>query len=268
MKKGGLETDHGPGNTDIDPSRNSGSSDSSSRTSPLSHLKADVEPTPDAPPDPASFLDPAYSSISPDSVPDLAWTRWTAGTRLLLNIELSFSSAEVCPDPSETIVFGYADERKSAVIVCRDLKNLNRRHVLTVSRGFLWRPALMFRRLMTNRKTNTLASNGARSFAQLESGILTFSLENLNIFFSYIGNPIESILNMAQRTITTKDSNNVEKEETVKGSTWGLDKRLPPIVVCIGLAKFNRRTGLPSKHGILIKDSYKRLALLESSLLK
>ncbi|KAF8940506.1 hypothetical protein BGZ47_007723 [Haplosporangium gracile] len=149
----------------------------------------------------------------------------------------------------------------------------------------------MFRRLLTNRKTDTLAPDGGKSFAQLESGIPTFSLENLDTFFSYIRSPIgsfssvlealihfyrepwfrrnrweskkaqvaaldyavESILNMAQRTITTKDSNNVEKKETIKGSTWGLDKRLPPIVVCIGLAKFNSRTGLPSKHGVLIK---------------
>jgi hypothetical protein len=130
----------------------------------------------------------------------------------------------------------------------------------------------LLRSLLEKRKSSTLAPDGVQSFAQLETDIPTYNLDNLEIYFAYICRPVgsspstlkalldsyctpwyrrnrwesrkaqtavldyavESILNMAQRTIIIQDNiNHTKTTKTVKGSTWRLDERLPPLVVYI-----------------------------------
>jgi hypothetical protein len=244
----------------------------------------------------SSTLDPApqpsSDRLQSRATPDPAWTRWTAGTRLLPNVELRFSSPDKCPDPTEALVIGWDPGAKyAAVTSCLNPQDPHRRHTLTISRGFLWRPALLFRDLVDKKKKDTLGPDGLRTIKDLEAAIPSYSLDNLPAYIRYMSAPhgtsppiletlmdfyrqtwyrrnrwdskkaqvasmdyaVESILNMASRTITTQDSSGVERVETIKASTWGIDKRLPPIIVCIGLAQFNVKTGLPSKHAPLIK---------------
>ncbi|KAG0368058.1 hypothetical protein BGX24_002972, partial [Mortierella sp. AD032] len=61
-----------------------------------------------------------------------------------------------------------------------------------------------------------------------------------------------------QPPLSWRHSSGVERVETIKASTWSIDERLQPIIVCIGLAQFNVKTSLPSKHAPLSNDSYKK----------
>lgn len=139
-------------------------------------------------------MDPAPKSSSDRlqsrATPDPAWTRWTAGTRLLPNVELSFSSPDKCPDPTEALVFGWDPGAKyAAVISCLNPQDPHRRYTLTISRGFLWRPALLFRDLVDKKKKDTLGPDGLRTIKNLEAAIPSYSLDNLPAFIRYMSAP-------------------------------------------------------------------------------
>ncbi|KAF8923363.1 hypothetical protein BGZ47_004801, partial [Haplosporangium gracile] len=130
------------------------------------------------------------------------WTRWTAGTRLLPNVQTTFFSLADCPDPNNTLVIGWdAGEVNSGVMSAKDPKNPNKRHTLKIKRSFLWRPAVKFREDMEARKKAPQLwrrSDGTNTIAELETNLPSFTLATLDKYFGYLQSPVAST---GQRTV-------------------------------------------------------------------
>ncbi|KAF8935590.1 hypothetical protein BGZ47_009883 [Haplosporangium gracile] len=80
---------------------------------------------------------------------------------------------------------------------------------------------------------------------------------------SSLDQAVSAVLRMAERTgakldakdNSARDNKGEAMKSLARGSSNGTDLRLERVVICIGLAYFNSRTGLPSKHMQLCEKS-------------
>lgn len=197
---------------------------------------------------------------------------WRRGSKILQNVEVAYEHAENCPRADRTIVIGMDPGEVATMTATRlDPARPSNRASVKVKRSFLYRPYIIFRRLLEQRKN-------AHGIDVLESQIPAFSRDGIHRYLDYMSQDgtrerllsfylcpwflrkywdcrkaqlaaydfgIKAILRLVDRLAV---------HEARRREAWE-----PQVVFAIGLGSFDTQTGLPSKHSLLEKRFVSRV---------
>ncbi|KAF8936078.1 hypothetical protein BGZ58_004639, partial [Dissophora ornata] len=192
---------------------------------------------------------------------------WKRGSKMLENVEVRFSTSNVCP-PADTVVIGIDPGEVYTMKATRVDPLSTKRESVRIRRSFLYRPYTIFRHLLEERKA-------AHGISELEARIPSFRVETIEEYLAYLEAPgtdgttarirlcdFYSSRWMVRKRWDVRKAQQATYDYAV-AALLGLAKDSvsqsqgsqtgPQVVFAIGLGSFDSQTGLPSKHGVLEK---------------
>ncbi len=210
-----------------------------------------------------SSAGPSAGAKRPHPSVSASTINWKRGSKLLTNIETVFVKPEDCPDASATIIVGVdPGEIKTASATRVGPVNDTTRVSIDIKRSFLYRPYAKFRQLVQERK----AANGVDI---LESRMPSMSIGGIRGYLEYLqnNNRREQLFDFylsqwyLRKQWDMRKAQEASYDHAIK-AIMGLggasdyqkrDEGEPNVLFAVGLGSFNSQTGLPSKHGVLIR---------------
>ncbi|KAF9941714.1 hypothetical protein BGZ70_006213, partial [Mortierella alpina] len=107
---------------------------------------------------------------------------WTRGSRVLVNVAKKFASPEDCAafPAHDTIIIGMDPGERNTMTATRiDPQRSNERTSVTIRRSFLYRPYLIFKRRLEERKEEA-------GIDQVEARLPTMSLSTMDQYLQYL----------------------------------------------------------------------------------
>ncbi|KAF9280726.1 hypothetical protein BGZ68_007048 [Mortierella alpina] len=198
-----------------------------------------------------------HPSVSADAI------NWKRGSKILTNIETAFVKPEDCPDASETIIVGIdPGEIKTASATRIGPVNDTTRVSIDINRSFLYRPYTKFRHLLQERKVAT-------GIDILESRMPSMTLQGIGGYLQYLREEGRREQLFAfylspwymRKAWDMRKAQQASYDYAIKaimrlGGVSDCTKRdetRPNVVFAVCLGSFNSQTGLPNKHGALIR---------------
>ncbi|KAG9319191.1 hypothetical protein KVV02_003033 [Mortierella alpina] len=195
---------------------------------------------------------------------------WKRRSKILKNIETVFVRPEDWPDASETIIVGIdSGEIKTASATRNGPVNDTTRVSVDINRTFLYRPYTKFRQLVQERKA-------ASRIDVMESSIPSMTIQGIRDYLDYLreNRSREQLFDFylsrwylrkqwAMRKAQEAAYDHVIKAIMSLGGVSDCNKRdesNPNVVFAVGLGSFNSQTGLPSKHGALVRKLVTRIS--------
>lgn len=195
---------------------------------------------------------------------------WKRGSKLLQNVEITFSSPLSCPPVDRTVVIGMGPREVFTMTAIKlDPRFPNQRESVRIRRSFMYRPYILFIHLLQDRKA-------AQGIDRLESGIPSMTLNNIEGYLRYLRSTAgdnmavrEKLLRFYEDWWFLKKSWDMKKAQIacydygimailrMVDGRKGNESRLHPAdvsaIFAIGLGSFDSQTGLASKHSAFEK---------------
>ncbi|KAI7831508.1 hypothetical protein BC939DRAFT_437260 [Gamsiella multidivaricata] len=188
---------------------------------------------------------------------------WKRSSKILENVEVRFNSPSTCP-PDDTVVIGIDPGEVYTMTATRiDPALPTRRESLRIRRAFLYRPYMLFKRLLEKQKA-------AARIDVLEARLPSFTVEKIEEYLAYLEAPgTDGTAATATRWMLRKrwDLQQAQQATYDYAVAGLLDLAVSKdfvgqplssqdgvkVVFAIGLGSFDSQTGLPSKHSALEK---------------
>ncbi|KAF9949650.1 hypothetical protein BGZ72_008598 [Mortierella alpina] len=186
---------------------------------------------------------------------------WKRSSKLLQNVEIAYEHAENCPQVDNTIIIGMDPGEVVTMAATRlDPTRPSNRASVKVTRSFLYRPYILFRRLLEERKR-------VQGIDVLESQIPSFSRDGIHRYLDFMSNDgnRDRLLGFYMCPWFLRKSWDCRKAQ-LAAYDYGIKAILrlvdrpgvhearrredwePQVVFAVGLGSFDTQTGLPSKH--------------------
>ncbi|KAF9574392.1 hypothetical protein EC968_006552 [Mortierella alpina] len=206
---------------------------------------------------------PSIRAKRPRSSDTASTINWKRGSKILKNIETVFVMPEDCPNAAESIIIGIdPGEIKTACATRIGPVSDSTRVSVDVNRSFLYRPYTKFRQLLQERKA-------ADGIDVLESRMPSLTIQGVRGYLEYLrdNNTREQLFNFyhswwyLRKHWDMRKAQEASYDYAIKSimALGGVsdsvkrDESQPNVVFAVGLGSFNSQTGLPSKHGVLIR---------------
>ncbi|KAF9288572.1 hypothetical protein BGZ68_010950 [Mortierella alpina] len=205
---------------------------------------------------------------------------WKRASKMLQNVEVAYEHAEVCPPADQTVVIGMDPGEVVTMTATRlDPTRPSNRASVKVTRSFLYRPYILFRRLLEGRKR-------AQGIDLLESLIPSFSRDGIHRYLDYMSQDgvRDQLLDFYLCPWFLRKSWDCRKAQ-LAAYDYGIKAILrlvddpavhearrrevwePQVVFAIGLGSFDSQTGLSSKHSQFEKRFISRVRSMGYSVL-